>query len=82
MIKTGEVKPNNSALDEQIMERFIINKWANSGSKIKLRPVKNDKSALEKIVAGDKAEYDRTSNLTINYEYFCEENPETGNVRG
>lgn len=55
------------------MERFIINKWANSGSKIKLRPVKNDKSALEKIVAGDKAEYDRTSNLTINYEYFCEE---------
>jgi len=73
MIKTGEVKPNNSALDEQIMERFIINKWANSGSKIKLRPVKNDKSALEKIVAGDKAEYDRTSNLTINYEYFCEE---------
>ena len=73
LIRTGKVKPEEDGLDEQIMERFIIDKWSKTESKIKLCPVKSDRSALEKLVAGDEEEYEQNSNLTSNYEYFCDE---------
>lgn len=73
MIRAGKVKPKEDGLDEQIMERFIIDKWPGGGSKIKLRLVKSDQNAFEKIVAGDEAEYEKNSNLTENYEYFRDE---------
>lgn len=73
MVKAGRVKSNEDALDDQIMERFVIDKWAKSGDRIKLRPVKTDRSALEKLVAGDSEEYEPASNMTINYRFFCDQ---------
>lgn len=73
LIKAQKVTPSESALDEQIKERFIIDKWSNADDKIKLCPVKKDRSALKKLVEGDEAEYELNSNLTTNYKYFCEE---------
>lgn len=73
MVKVGRVKSNEDALDDQIMERFVIDKWAKSGDRIKLRPVKTDRSALEKLVAGDSEEYEPASNMTINYRFFCDQ---------
>lgn len=71
MVKTKQVKSNERNLDDQIMERFIIDKWAKDNDRIKLRPVKTDQSALEKLVAGDSQEFEPASNMTINYRFFC-----------
>ena len=73
MVRTGQVSSNEEALDDQIMERFIIAKWAKGDDRIKLRPVKNDRSALQKLVAGDPDEFEPASNMTINYRFFCEQ---------
>jgi uncharacterized protein with ParB-like and HNH nuclease domain len=73
MVRTGRVNSNEEALDDQIMERFVIAKWAKGDDRIKLRPVKNDRSALEKLVAGDPDEYEPASNMTINYRFFCDQ---------
>lgn len=60
------------SLKEQINELYLIEKWADEDDKIKLRPVKSDRVALEKLFSGDSDDYDRTSNLTINYQFFCD----------
>lgn len=58
-------------LDEQINQRFLISPWANADDQIKLRPVKSDREALARLFDGE--DYIPTSNLTINYRFFCEE---------
>lgn len=73
LVRTGRIKSNEDALDDQILERFVIAKWAKNNDRIKLRPVKNDRSALEKLVAGDPDEYEPASNMTINYRFFCDQ---------
>lgn len=73
MVKTKQVKSNERNLDDQIMERFIIDKWAKYSDRIKLRPVKTDQSALEKLVDGDSHEFEPDSNMTLNYKFFCEQ---------
>ena len=69
LIAQGKVKPVEDKLDEQISQRFLISPWANSGDKIKFRPAKSDREALIKLF-GDEKDYDCSSNLTINYQFF------------
>ena len=69
LIAQGKVTTNEGKLDEQISQRFLISPWASEDDKIKLRPVKSDREALAKLF-GDKEDYDRSSNLTINYQFF------------
>ncbi len=71
LVSNGEVTSAEEKLDEQISQRFLIAPWAREGDKIKLRPVKGDRQALEKLF-GDPEDYDHTSNLTHNYQFFCE----------
>ena len=58
-------------LNEQINQRFLISSWANADDQIKLRPVKSDREALARLFDGE--DYIPTSNLTINYRFFCEQ---------
>lgn len=58
-------------LNEQINQRFLISPWANADDQIKLRPVKIDREALARLFDGE--DYIPTSNLTINYCFFCEQ---------
>ena len=58
-------------LNEQINQRFLISPWANVDDQIKLRPVKSDREALARLFDGE--DYIPTSNLTINYRFFCEQ---------
>ena len=69
LIAQGKVKTDEGRLDEQIRERFLISPWASEDDKIKIRPVKSDREALVKLF-GDEEDYDSSSNLTINYQYF------------
>lgn len=69
LIIQGKVTSGEDRLDEQISQRFLISPWAKEGDRIKLCPVRGDREALERLF-GDEEDYDRTSNLTINYQYF------------
>lgn len=70
-IANGKVTTSVEKLDEQISQRFLISPWASEDDRIKLRPVKSDREALVKLF-GDEADFELGSNLTINYQYFCE----------
>lgn len=69
LIAQGKIVTNEGKLDEQISQRFLISPWISDDDKIKLRPVKSDREALAKLF-GDEEDYDRSSNLTINYQFF------------
>ena len=70
LISEGKISPQENRLNEQIKQRFLISPWAEEDDRIKLRPVKGDCDALAKLF-GDAEDYDRSSNLTINYDFFC-----------
>ena len=72
LVKTGLIHSDETELDEQILQRFVIAPWAKKEDKIKLRPVRDDRSALEKLF-GPVDDYDRGSNLTINYQFFYDQ---------
>ena len=70
LVASGKVASNEGRLDEQINQRFLISPWAKEEDKIKLRPVKKDRAALEKLF-GEEEDFDPASNLTLNYRFFC-----------
>ena len=72
LVKAGLIHTDEVDLNDQIMQRFIIAPWAKNGDKIKLRPVSADSLALEKLF-GPEDDYDRVSNLTINYQFFYDQ---------
>ena len=72
LIRTGTISSTKGKLDEQISQRFLISPWANEDDQIKLRPVKSDREALSKLF-GDDEDFDPTSNLTLNYRFFCDQ---------
>ncbi|MDC7291472.1 DUF4268 domain-containing protein [Blautia schinkii] len=71
LIAHGKVRTQDGKLDEQINQRFLVSPWASEDDRIKLRPVKSDREALAKLF-GDEEDYDRSSNLTINYQFLYE----------
>lgn len=70
LVKNKEVESEYSDLTNEILERFIISKWAEKDNMIKLIPIKKDREALRVLIFGDEDEYIQNSNLTINYNYF------------
>jgi len=69
LITKGKLTSREARLDEQIRQRFLIAPWASEEDRIKLRPVKSDREALTKLF-GPVEDYDRASNLTLNYLFF------------
>ena len=72
LIKEGHAHSEEQDLNQQILQRFIISPWAKANDKIKLRPVRGDRPALEKMF-GPAEDYERNSNLTINYPFFYDQ---------
>lgn len=70
LMETGEVTSNTKFLKDRILGDYLTNKWDPEDVKIRLKPVKNDREALKKLLFSDPSEYIRESNLTINYNYF------------
>lgn len=71
LISRGVVVPQDCFLEKQIYEEFLVDKYQPKETRMKLKPVKNDQKALDRLF-GDPKEYIRTSNLTTNYNYFYE----------
>lgn len=70
LIRQKRVTALEDRLDDQINDRFLVSPWAREDDRIKLRPVKSDRGALAKLF-GEEEDYDMTSNLTLNYRFFC-----------
>lgn len=63
--------PDASNLKLRIYEEYLVDKWQPEDTRIKLKPVKNDQKAFQKLF-NDSEECIRESNLTTNYNYFYE----------
>lgn len=72
LVRDGRIHSDEQDLNEQILQRFVIAPWAKKDDKIKLLPVRGDRDALLKLF-GPVEDYDRSSNLTINYQYFYDQ---------
>ncbi|MBT9775382.1 DUF4268 domain-containing protein [Clostridium sp. MCC353] len=60
-----------ASLSERIYEEYLVDKWQDKETRIKLKPVKNDQKAFARLF-DDDAVHIKESNLTINYNYFYE----------
>lgn len=65
------VIPGRASLSEQIYAEYLVDKYQDEDTRIKLKPVKNDREAFGKLFSSS-AEYIKDSNLTVNYCYFYE----------
>lgn len=69
LVSKGKVFVEDTNLSQQLYEGYLVNRWRSQETRIKLKPVKNDRKAFGKLFEED-SECIRDSNLTINYNYF------------
>lgn len=58
------------ALDDKILNEYLINKYSPKDKKIKLKPIKKDQQAFEVLFDNNENEFVKQSNLTQNYAYL------------
>ena len=63
------IHPESPYLSQQIYETFLVDRFQPQESRIKLKPVKNDRYAFGKLFE-EPSEHVMDSNLTTNYHYF------------
>lgn len=69
LIIEGKIVPQTATMAQEILEDYLVDKHQPKETRIKLKPVKNDRNAFERLF--DAAyENDSQSNLTYNYNYF------------
>ena len=69
ILEKGILVSENTRRAEKIYKAYLVDEYAEEETRIKLKPVKNDRNAFKKLF-GDEEDYYKNSNLTINYEYF------------
>lgn len=69
LILQEKVTPSTPSLSQQIYEDFLVDKYQPQETRIKLKPVKNDRKAFGKLF-DSVDDHIRESNLTTNYDYF------------
>lgn len=69
LMKNGVLTPEKGNLAEKIYKTYLIDEWQDDDTRIKLKPVKNDRNAFGKLF-DEESEHIPDSNLTINYKYF------------
>lgn len=69
LLSEGKLKSESDSLKEEIYETYLISKFKKGEERFRLVPVAADREAFQKLF-GAKEDYDKSSNLTINYEFF------------
>lgn len=69
LMQTQALISKDRNLSLKIYEEYLIDKFQDDETRIKLKPVKNDREAFGRIF-GNPSDHIRGSNLTINFEYF------------
>ena len=71
LMKEGKMKAEDDNLQQMLYELYLVDKYRDDETRIKLKPVKNDKKAFGKLFENE-SEFVLDSNLTANYKYFYE----------
>ena len=72
-VKKGMVKCEEpETFVDRITEMYLVNKYAPKESRLRLKPIKKDCEALERIAEGKNDQLIESSNITVNYRYFLE----------
>ncbi|MDR1715978.1 MAG: DUF262 domain-containing protein [Prevotella sp.] len=69
LTKEEIIQFENSRLLDKIWKTYLIDEYSEE-NKVRLKHVKHDYEAFEKLLFGRKEDYDLTSNVTQNYLYF------------
>lgn len=69
LMKSGVLASERGNLAEKIYKTYLIDEWQEDDTRVKLKPVKNDRNAFSKLFL-EGSEHIPDSNLTINYNYF------------
>lgn len=69
LMKANIVVPAQGNLADKIYKTYLIDEWQEDETRIKLKPVKNDKNAFDSLFK-EASDYVQESNLTVNYNYF------------
>ena len=69
LLNKGAIVAQKASLRERIYEEYLVDKYQEDDTRIKLKPVKNDQCAFSKLFE-DAKDHVPESNLTINYNYF------------
>lgn len=71
LLASGVLVSQTANLQQRIFEEYLVDKWQPQETRIKLKPVKGDRQAFDRLFA-DPAQPVRDSRLTANYDYFYE----------
>lgn len=69
LMKANIVLPAQSNLADKIYKTYLIDEWQEGETRIKLKPVKNDREAFS-LLFKKEDDHIQESNLTVNYNYF------------
>lgn len=69
LLMQGRLSSNTETMAQEIYEEYLVDKHQPRETRIKLKPVKDDRNAFVRLFE-DETEYIRNSNLTQNYAYF------------
>ncbi len=71
LLNEGVIEAEESNLTQKIYEEYLVDKYEEKEKKIKLKPIKNDNQAYQKLFK-EQEDHLPQSNVTINYNYFYE----------
>lgn len=71
LLQQNIVSANTHSLAQQIYEDFLVDKYQEKETRLKLKPVKKDQLAFNNLFDED-SKLIADSNLTMNYQYFYE----------
>ena len=71
LLKAGKLNSADSNLAQRIYEEYLVDKFQPEETRIKLKPVQNDREAFSKLF-GEEAERIVDSHITKNYDYFVQ----------
>lgn len=72
LVREGKVACDAPYLADKITNDYLVDQWQPEEKKIKLKPVKNDQKAFNRLF-GDEADYVLDSKVTQNYLFFREQ---------
>lgn len=73
LLKSGILKSQNETLQQEIEETFLVDKYRKEERKLRLKPIKDDMEAFDKLLYNDSSDFVAGSNITANYQFFYDE---------
>lgn len=72
LVENGLVTSEKESFTEEIRDTFLINKWKTEENRFRLKTIRNDQDAFKAVIQNEVSSFDSMSNITVNYNYFCE----------